>query len=305
MEIDITSAQGTQIFKMISEQSEFEPETFQALFHFCDLAKRVCFIDVGSNIGIFPLALSRYQEIHRAKALQSSSIDVDPELVIYAHEPLPMLKDISERLMSENNVSYNLSSTAISNSTGTADFYVSAMSDSSNSLLEGFRPTKETLKVKVNTLDELYFQYLKESAFDRMILKIDVETFEPQVLEGASRILNVHRPIIICEVLANRTEQKLEPLFRHNQYNMYRYNGEHWVLENDLYGDPDYKYRDWLFLPNELFSEEFLKCESQYDSSLTFKFGIPPKRNKVNIYRLLTTNSKKILRRIKNLVSSN
>jgi FkbM family methyltransferase len=304
MKIDITSAQGTQIFKMISEQSEFEPETFQALFHFCDLDKRVCFIDVGSNIGIFPLALSQYKEIHKAKAHQSSSTGTDPDLVIHAHEPLPMLKGISERLMSDNDVSYHLHSTAISNSTGTADFYVSAMSDSSNSLLEGFRPSKETLEVNINTLDELYFQYLSDSAFDRVILKIDVETYEPQVLEGASRILNVYRPIIICEILANRTEQKLEPLFKHNQYNMYRYNGEHWVLESNLFGDPDYKYRDWLFLPNELLDEEFLKCESQYDSSLTFKFEVPSKRNKSEISRSLITNGKKILRRIKNLLIS-
>ena len=53
--------------------------------------------------------------------------------------------------------------------------------------MEGFRPAKGTLKVNVETLDELYFHYLNKSAFDQVILKVDVETFEPQVLEGAKK----------------------------------------------------------------------------------------------------------------------
>tara|TARA_B100000085_G_C18562011_1_gene519961 strand:- start:4376 stop:5281 length:906 start_codon:yes stop_codon:yes gene_type:complete len=301
MQIDISSAQGTQIFKMITQENEFEPETFEALFHFCDLHKSVCFFDIGSNIGIFPLALSQYREIYKDEALESSANNTHPNFVIHAHEPLPMLKDISHRLMQDNNISYHLHTTAISDTKGTADFYVSAMSDSSNSLMEGFRPAKGTLKVNVETLDELYFHYLNNSAFDQVILKVDVETFEPQVLEGAKKILDEYRPVIICEILANRTERKLEPLFKGHEYNMYRYNGEFWVLEDNLFGDPNYQYRDWLFLPRELFSEEFLLCEPEYDTSMTFKFENPPNRNKFQVSKYLIRNGKRILQRIKNL----
>ena len=101
MQIDISSAQGTQIFKMISQENEFEPETFEALFHFCDLHKSVCFFDIGSNIGIFPLALSQYREIYKDEVLESSDNNAHPDFVIHAHEPLPMLKEISLRRRSE------------------------------------------------------------------------------------------------------------------------------------------------------------------------------------------------------------
>ena len=82
---------------------------------------------------------------------------------------------------------------------------------------------------------------------------------------------------------------------------MYRYNGEFWVLEDTLFGDPNYQYRDWLFLPRELFSEEFLLCEPGYDTSMTFKFENLPKRKRFQVSKYLIRNGKRILQRIKNL----
>ena len=63
MRLDITASQGTQIFKMLSTDSKFEPEILEALINLIRAKKRSVFIDVGSNIGIFPLILSKLMQL--------------------------------------------------------------------------------------------------------------------------------------------------------------------------------------------------------------------------------------------------
>ena len=214
MRLDITASQGTQIFKMITTDSQFEPEILEALINLIRAEKRSVFIDVGSNIGIFPLILSKLMQLKDNETPFKRSSQHVPDISIHAHEPLPMLQEISRKLMHDNKVKYDLQEIAISNTKGEKSLYVSAMSDSSNSLMEGFRPSKDVIQVRVNTLDNLYLDYLSKAQFDQVILKIDVETHEPEVLEGAQSILEKIRPIIICEVLAKRTEDRLESIFK-------------------------------------------------------------------------------------------
>jgi hypothetical protein len=134
---------------------------------------------------------------------------------------------------------------------GVSDFYVSARSDASNSLISGFRPSKEVIQVKVNTLDQVYYDLLKYHDYDEFLLMVDVETAEPQVLRGAEKIIKSYRPKIICEVLSGRTESELQTIMSGYGYTFYRYKDETWVLEEKVFGDSSHKYRDWLFLPKE------------------------------------------------------
>jgi len=86
----------------------------------------------------------------------------------------------------------------------------------------------------------------------RLILIVDVETLEPSVLRGASKIISDIRPVIICEVLAGRVEEQLEEVMKDHHYTFYSYNGTTWSQQTGISGDHLGLYRDWVFLPSEL-----------------------------------------------------
>jgi FkbM family methyltransferase len=238
--LSIKAATGTQLHALLSKDGDYEPEVFSTALHFLRGAKNAFFLNVGSNIGLFPLAAAKFSQ-----GRAGGSIDV------YAHEPLPYLQDVSRALKIENEVDYELSATAVSDFAGTADFYVSAKSDASNSLVKNFRPAREVIQVKVDTLDNLYLKALQRKQFGEVVLMIDVETAEPAVLRGGSQLMRLVRPIIICEVLAGRNETDLERIVSEAGYSAYRFDGEQWGLESHLRGDQSHKHRDWLFIPDE------------------------------------------------------
>lgn len=239
IQLDFTAAKRTSVGRKALNGEQFEPEVADLLLWLFRDSRHGIFIDVGSNIGYFPLMLG--------KCAQMRGQDV----TIYAHEPLPWLQVVSKNLQRLNGVKYNLQGSALTDTTGTADFFVSAVSDSSNSLVAGFRKTKEVITVQLNTLDRAYLEFFEQGAFDEKVLMIDVETAEPAVLRGARSILERHRPTIICEVLAGRTEKDIGEILAALDYAMYRFDGLRWVQEKKLFGDKSYRHRDWLFLPTE------------------------------------------------------
>lgn len=240
--LNFTAAGATEVGRILDRgHGEYEPEVLALLVRLLDAQPNALFIDIGSNIGFFPLAiLEKVREGHL------------PWVDIRAHEPLPALRSVAVELQEANALHYSLSSLAISNHSGVADLFVSAVSDASNSLNPGFRRAKGTVPVEVATLDSLYLEELAGRAFSRVVIKVDVESHEVEALEGAREILTNVRPVVICEVLYNRTEQGLSRLFREVRYTAHRYDGQTWTATEAIEGDSTYTYRDWLFVPQEL-----------------------------------------------------
>lgn len=239
IELDFTAAKRTTVGRNAIAGEKFEPEVADLLLWLFRDSQHGLFIDVGSNIGYFPLMLGKYAQLKKL------------DLAIYAHEPLPSLQEISRKLQRANDITYNLQSSALTDSVGSADFYVSAVSDSSNSLVAGFRKAKDVIKVQLNTLDRAYFSLFESGGFDEKVLMIDVETAEPAVLRGARATIEKHRPMIICEVLAGRTEKDISTFLATVGYATYRFDDVQWVQEKKLFGDKTYRHRDWLFVPSE------------------------------------------------------
>ena len=256
--LKLTDAAQTCVYRSIAETGEYEPEIFALLLSILDEQPNSAFLNVGSNIGIFPLAASKLALLKKKS------------FFIFAHEPLPMLRMISQNLMNANEINYTLRSEALGESVGMSEFYVSARSDSSNSLVKDFRPAKEVLTVQVETLDSLYLECLRE--LKQVILIIDVETSEPAVLLGGSQLLKEIRPLVICEVLANRTENSLAKIFLTHQYSSYRFDGHAWVREEMIRGDTTYKYRDWFFVPVERAHEFGDRYKTPASYEVTFSF---------------------------------
>lgn len=244
--LDFSAGAHTIIGNALLKNEEYEPEicalceTF--LFRWKD--EKNIFIDVGANIGFYPLYAEHYAASH--------NICLD----CYAHEPLPELYETAIMLQQKNNIHYELRKNALSNFIGSAKFYVSGKTDASNSLVEGFRKPKDIINVDVSTLDNEYFSLLSKRAYDNVLLMIDVECSEPNVLRGATNILHAFRPVIICEILFGRTEKEIQPILEASGYAFFRYDGTKWIRTEEIIGDASYQFRDYLFIPAEK-TEEF------------------------------------------------
>ena len=158
---------------------------------FAGFAKEAkCIVDVGANTGLFSLIAAACSTI----------------AAIHAFEPFPLcqkLLGVNLRLNRfESRV--KIQPHALSDSDGRMNLYVPlqdhGLDETSCSLNGMFRAEhSQVIPVPVTTLDG----YCRESKIAKIdLLKIDVETHEPQVLRGADRVLREHRPLIFLEVLA-------------------------------------------------------------------------------------------------------
>jgi FkbM family methyltransferase len=143
-------------------------------------------VDIGANTGIYSLI---------AKA-------VNPGVTVYAFEPV---KRVFEKLQYNNklnNYDIMLFEKAVSDSTGYATIYdqptehIYSVTVNKN-LADANTPVLET-KVETITLDTfIESHHIKHID----VVKIDVETHEPEVLRGFIKYLGLFRPAMLVEVL--------------------------------------------------------------------------------------------------------
>ena len=109
---------------------------------------------------------------------------------------------------------------ALSEKEGELNLYVPkqdhGFDETSCSLNADFRSEhSQVIAVPVITLDS----YLKDGAVQHVdLVKIDVETHEPQVLRGAVEMLKTHRPYIFVEVLFCADTAALDAIAQEHKY---------------------------------------------------------------------------------------
>jgi FkbM family methyltransferase len=234
----LNGAEGAYVGKLLAQNGigQYEPHTMAtALFLLKDVVSSRNFFDIGANIGVYSFFLASVLE---------------PEgLTIHAFEPTPNLAAIARKIGEDNSLSYQVEELALGSSSGTAELYLSRRTDSSNSLLKGFRESIKSITVPLETVDN----YSKKIGLMPSVIKIDTEATEPDVLRGCSETIGKNRPWIICEVLAGRTESKLMEVMKPYGYQYYHINNSSsWMPQAKIYGDTSYQYRDWLFAPEPI-----------------------------------------------------
>ncbi|MEX1178948.1 MAG: FkbM family methyltransferase [Nitriliruptor sp.] len=188
-------------------------------------------LDVGANVGVFALV---------AEAVLGADVR--------AFEPVPELAALARELAERNGLSFTVEELALGAEDTEATFYLSDVTDSSNSLLEGFRPSTRSLTVPVRRLDG----YCDREGVVPKVIKIDTEATEPDVLLGATGVLGRHRPYLICEALAGRSEAQLEAILEPFGYRWYQITEERpLVPRREIFGDRAYRFNNWLFAPEE------------------------------------------------------
>ena len=143
-------------------------------------------IDVGAHIGFFT--------IHMASM-------VGPAGRVYAFEPFDANADLLERSIAENRftdrVVFQRAAAGAASGTATLTFPAETLNTGGAYLLrEGTRPLAGNLKktVRAVALDDLDIRRPVR------LVKMDVEGAEPQVIQGAARLLQSDRPVILSEL---------------------------------------------------------------------------------------------------------
>jgi FkbM family methyltransferase len=153
------------------------------------------FIDVGANVG---------QTIVETFAARSWDR-------YFALEPDAVAAAYLRRLVDLNNLPVDVLPWAAGKQAGACAFYSKGVVDASATMAPDGRPgayQPEMMRwVSTYPLDRL----LEMATLPKgLMIKIDVEGFEPDVLEGAGRILTSLRPLVICEVLRAYSAAEVE-----------------------------------------------------------------------------------------------
>lgn len=159
-------------------------------------------LDIGANTGIYSLV---------SKA-------VNPNSTVYAFEPV---KRVYEKLCANtllNRYNINCFELALSNNDGEAIIYDSptphVYSVTVNKNISGLTNTIPT-KIQTQKLSTLIKQQ-KIGAID--LIKIDVETHEPEVLEGMEEYLVRYKPTLLIEILNDEAGAKIQQQLKNIDY---------------------------------------------------------------------------------------
>jgi FkbM family methyltransferase len=155
-------------------------------------------LDIGANTGIYAMV---------AKT-------VNKQAKVYAFEPVQRVFKKLEKNIALNNYDILAFEKAVSNNTGTAIIYdtdakhtfsVTVNKNMSDDLTQSFIETV----IEIITLDS----FIKENNIEKIdLIKIDVETHEPEVLEGFRENIQKFKPTLLIEILNNDIANKIQSL---------------------------------------------------------------------------------------------
>ena len=174
--------------------------------------------DIGANTGVYSLV---------AKT-------INPNSEVHAFEPFEAIFEKLDHNAKLNNFKINSNCTAISNYTGDAVIYTEdpnfAYSVTVNKNL--WVKDKEAIKLNIKTVT--LKDYIEQNNISRIdLMKIDVETHEPEVMEGFEPYIEKFRPIILIEILNEEVALKVSNYFDPKEYSFYDIDEEFGIKKSD------------------------------------------------------------------------
>lgn len=163
-------------------------------------------LDIGANSGLYSL----FAKAH------------NPRASVYAFEPQPNIYAMLQKQNGINGFDIHCMQLALSNQQGELPFYnygagaFENNNTTAGSLNADWRPEEQQhIIVPVTTLAD----FLAKEKIEKVdLIKIDVETLEPQVLEGYGELLKQHRPAILIEIQSEEIGAEIEDLLEGADY---------------------------------------------------------------------------------------
>lgn len=158
--------------------------------------------DIGANTGVYGLVTK----------------SVNPESVVYAFEPVKRVYEKLEKNVSLNNFDINCFELALSDQDGMAVFYDS---DSPHVYSVAINKNIAALENPIEVPVEIQklSTFIEKYKIERIdLMKIDVETHEPEVLKGMGNYLTLFKPAILIEILNQEVANQVEELVKNIGY---------------------------------------------------------------------------------------
>lgn len=175
MMLDASSKHDYTFFKLYQTKETYEPDVSNFLLN--NLNQRTLFIDVGANNGYYSMLASRNCD------------------TIYAFEPV---KNNYQRLLRnielngfKNITPYQI---ALGNKEENKQIYISEKEDGSDTMLK-IKKAIDQETVRTQKLDNI----MRNKNCESTIVKIDVEGYEREVIEGGREFIKACKPLIIFE----------------------------------------------------------------------------------------------------------
>jgi len=165
-----------------------------------------CVLDIGANTGLYGLV---------AKC-------TNPKATVHCFEPLAGVYSILSKNITRNHYSIFPHQKALSNYNGKANVYL----PKGNEFVYSVTVNENTLTTRsLDEVDEVEIETIRLDTFIEQnnisnidLMKIDVETHEPEVIEGMGVYFKQFRPSLIIEVLDEKIAEKLNVLFEGMDY---------------------------------------------------------------------------------------
>ena len=176
----VISSYGLNI---IGKSQEKETEIFldKLMNGLIKYGKKLDFIDVGSNIGIFLLQMSGYQIINNVIGFEPSIGCVEAATKTLELNNFGRFKIFNNLVGSEN----------------IDAFYSNDLDPQSSSIYKSKNNKNRKLLKQIKLDDNKYIENLSEE--NLTLFLIDVEGFEPEVIKGAIKMIQKKKPLLIFE----------------------------------------------------------------------------------------------------------
>ena len=189
--------------------------------------------DIGANTGVYTLV---------AKAVNSNA-------EVHGFEPFPSIFKKYQQNLSLNTYRVEANKLAVSNNNGQAVIY-SADADFAYSVTvnQNLWAGADAHKIEIETIT--LDSYIKQKGLGKIdLVKVDVETHEPEVIEGFKEHLQLFRPIFLIEVLNQDVADKLEPYFADGSWRYFNIDEKTGIRPAITITKSDYY--NFLFVPQE------------------------------------------------------
>ena len=205
--------------------SAYEPETTPLFYELAVQADVV--VDVGAYVG--------YYAVIAALANRRSKV--------FAFEPMHENAERARRHVSMNRLTnVELIEAAVADVEGSADlFHTADDHPSSTSLVRDFMTSYHhdvhSSRVDIVALDP----FLEDRGVERVsLVKLDIETAEPEALRGMERTLRRDHPAILCEVLTDDVGLRVYEMLAPLGYRFYHLTGAGPVERPDIVSHPEW-----------------------------------------------------------------
>lgn len=188
-------------------EAGWEPQSVKIWAKLCKQSQMI--LDIGANTGVYALI---------AKAMQ-------PNATVIAFEPLPRIYEKLQKNITLNSFHIKAECLAVANQEGTTTFYDLPHEYLRQATLNpNLHANETTIPTQVNCVrmkNYISQQFSNYPAID--LMKIDVESYEAEVLKGFDDYLAQHQPTILLEILNEQVAEEVHTILEKCGYR-YFYN---------------------------------------------------------------------------------